>query len=89
MNTIRLSNISLKDFREFLFENGCSKINNNTKGRGGHELWIKKGLTRPITLQTHVDPVPEKVIRSNIKTLGISRTELEGWLIKRHKKKSR
>jgi hypothetical protein len=36
-----------------------------------------------------VDPVPEKVIRSNIKTLGISRTELEGWLIKRHKKKSR
>ena len=37
MNTVRLSNISLKDFKQFLFDSGCSRIANGTKGRGEHE----------------------------------------------------
>lgn len=86
MNTVRLSNISLKDFREFLFEKGCSRIDNGTRGRGGHELWTKQGLMRSITLQTHIDPIPERVVKSNLNTLGVSRKEFEAWILGKHKK---
>ena len=89
MNTVRLSNISLNDFREFLFDIGCSRVNNSTKGRGGHELWTKPGLKRPITLQSHISPVAEKAIRSNLNTLGVSRKEFEAWLLGKHKKHSK
>ena len=44
MNTVRLSNISLKDFRQFLFDTGCSRTASGTKGRGGHEKWEKEGF---------------------------------------------
>lgn len=81
MNTVRMSNIPLADFRRFLFENGCSRISTGTKGRGGHEKWTKPGLKRPITLQTHIDPVPERIVKSNLNTLGISRKEFEKWLL--------
>ena len=37
---------------------------------GGHEIWSKKGLFRPVTFQTHIDPVPEKVVRKILKTIG-------------------
>jgi len=81
MNTVRLSNISLKDFRQFLFDKGCSRTANGTKGRGGHEKWEKNGMTRPITLQTHVDPVPEHIVRNSLRDLGISRKAFESWLL--------
>ena len=84
MNTVRMSNIPLSDFRRFLFDMGCSRVDIGTKGRGGHEKWTKPGLKRPITLQTHIDPVPEKVVRSNLNTLGISRKQLENWLLGKH-----
>jgi hypothetical protein len=84
MNTVRMSNISLSDFRKFLFEQGCSRTESGTKGRGGHEKWAKEGLTRPITLQTHIDPVPEHIVRSNLRTLGVSRKEFEKWLLAQH-----
>lgn len=82
MNTIRLSNISLSVFRSFLFDMGCKRDEKDTKGRGGHERWVKSGLSRPIVLQTHVDPVPEMVIRSNLRTLGLTRKDFENWLLK-------
>lgn len=82
MNRIKLSNIPLKDYMNFLSDMGCSKVADGTKGRGGHEKWIKDGLFRPITLQTHVDPVPEIVVRSNLRTLGLTRKQLEDWLLK-------
>ena len=44
MNTVRLSNIPLKTFREFLFDKGCSRTESGTKGRGGHEKWEKEGV---------------------------------------------
>jgi hypothetical protein len=58
MPTIHLRNISLKLFRVFLIERGCScnRIN------GGHEHWTRHDLLRPITTQTHVDPIPESKI---------------------------
>lgn len=80
MNRIKLSDVSLDDFRRFLFDMGCTRVEQGTRGRGGHEKWVKDGLLRPITLQTHVDPVPEIVIRSNLNTLGLKRKDFENWL---------
>ena len=37
MNRQKLSNISLADFRRYLFEQGCTRVEQGTKGRGGHE----------------------------------------------------
>lgn len=70
MNTQKLSNISLKTFRIFLIKIGCVKVNIQ-KGRGGHEKWIKEGLTRPIVLQTHIDPIPEFIVKNTLQNLGI------------------
>jgi hypothetical protein len=83
MNTVRLSNIALRDFRQFLFDQGCSRTSSGTKGRGGHEKWERKGLTRPITLQTHVDPVPEHIVKNCLRDLGVSRKEFENWLLEK------
>lgn len=87
MNRVKLSNISLADFRTFLFDMGCKREEQGTKGRGGHEKWVKNGLLRPITLQTHIDPIPEMVVRSNLRTLGLIRKDLEEWLLSQSKKK--
>ena len=48
MNRVKLSNIPLEDFRRFLFDMGCTRIEQGTKGRGGHEKWMKEGLLRPL-----------------------------------------
>ena len=81
MNRVKLSNIPLRKYREFLFDQGCNRVDNGQKGRGGHEKWVRKDLLRPITLQSHIDPVPEIVVRSNLSTLGLKRKDLEEWLL--------
>lgn len=81
MNTVRLSNIPLELFRKFLFDMGCAKVESGTKGRGGHEKWTKEGLSRPITLQTHVDPIPEDIVRNSLRTLGVPRKDFEKWFL--------
>jgi hypothetical protein len=79
MNRLKLSNIPLADFRRYLFEEGCERVEQGTKGRGGHEKWTKEGLLRPITLQTHIDPVPELIIRNSLKTLGRTKKDFFEW----------
>ena len=59
MNTFSLSNIPLNKFRTFLFNQGCSRVSTE----GGHEKWTREGLTRPIIIQTHIDPVSELIVR--------------------------
>ena len=71
MNTFSLSNISLAKFRRFLFEAGCTRIGIN----GGHEKWKLAGCTRSLIIQTHIDPVPERIVRSTLKDMQISRTD--------------
>lgn len=66
-----LKNISISDFRKILELLGCSF----SRTRGGHEAWKKQGLTRPIIFQTHVDPVPEMVVKNAIRDLGITREQ--------------
>jgi hypothetical protein len=57
--SIRLSNISLADFRMYLRSVGCERI----RTEGGHEVWFRKGIQRTIVLQTHISPVPERILK--------------------------
>ena len=83
MNTYKLSNVSLAQFRQFLFDVGCSRIS----VEGGHEKWRKDGCLRSVILQTHIDPVPEFIVRNNLRTLGLNRTVFTDWL-KQHDRKN-
>jgi hypothetical protein len=66
-----LKNVSLRDCRKFLIKAGCQ-----TKGTtGGHEHWSRIDLLRPITIQTHIDPVPERIMKQIINALGFDRDE--------------
>lgn len=61
-----LKNIPLKLFRDFLTEQGLKKI----RTHGGHEIWSRKDLLRPVVLQTHISPIPEFIIRNALRTIG-------------------
>jgi len=71
-----LSNISLTDFRKFLEFKELNLIRNS----GGHEVWSHRNLLRPVILQSHIDLVPEFIVRNSLRTIGSSRSELESFL---------
>lgn len=71
MSTHKLSNITISEFREFLQKVGCNKIS----VEGSHEKWARKDLLRPIILQTHKEPIPEFIVKNNLRNLGISKKE--------------
>lgn len=61
-------------------------------GAGGHEKWTHSDLFRPIIIQSHIHPVPERCARNLIKLLGISRDdyhEIMDWKKKVRKEKER
>jgi len=72
MSTFKLSNIPVKEFRKFLERQGL-KIIKDTRGRGGHEKWSKSGMDRPITIQTHIDPVPEFIVKQILRHLKMDK----------------
>lgn len=72
----KLSNITVDEFRSFLLAQGLSCL----RTRGGHEMWAKSGMARPVVLQTHISPIPEFVLRNCLHTLGLSREELLRFL---------
>lgn len=65
----KLSNISIAEYRKFLMSQGCTKI----RISGGHEIWTRADLTRPITFQTHIDPVPERIIKQCFSHLNVDK----------------
>lgn len=71
MNTQKLSNISLGDFRVFLEKVGCKKVSTE----GGHEKWTRKDLERPIILQTHISPVPEFILKNALRSLHLKKRD--------------
>ncbi|MBL7738020.1 MAG: hypothetical protein JNK14_02290 [Chitinophagaceae bacterium] len=75
----KLKNIPLRVFREYLIYCGLNHI----RTKGGHEIWSAKGLTRPVVLQSHIDPVPEFIIKNNLRTIGKQEEHLLEFL-KRH-----
>lgn len=76
MSTKHLRNVPLKLYRDFLTAQGytCNRIS------GGHEHWSRKDLLRPITVQTHVDPVPEFIIKNALKQLDLSKDDFLNWI---------
>ena len=71
-----IKNIKLATFRKFLKHKGLKKIRTS----GGHEVWSHPDLTRPVILQSHIDPIPQFVIASNLRTMKSSKKELIDFL---------
>ena len=67
----KLSNITVKEFRDLLVRLGMQPL----RTAGGHEIWTKPELRRTIVFQTHVEPIPEFVVRNAIRDLGMIRQE--------------
>ena len=67
----KITNLSLQNFRYALKKAGCQKI----RTEGGHEIWAKEGLLRPITFQTHIDPVPARIVMQAIRSLKITKND--------------
>lgn len=76
MSTKHLRNIPLKLFRDFLIDKGC--VCNRTTG--GHEHWTRSDLKRPITIQTHIDPIPEFIIKNALTHLGLTKKDFIDWI---------
>ncbi len=65
--------IPLKKFRKFLKHIGLIKIRENDS----HEIWDYPDgrLLRPVTVEKNYSEVPILHIHTNLKTLGISKSE--------------
>ena len=48
---------------------------------GSHRSYVKPGITRPVVIPTYSE-VPVSIIRTNLKTAGISREEFLALLAK-------
>ena len=71
MSTRKLSNISLAKYQAFLELAGCNLIRTNS----GHDVYTRADLLRPIVPQNHIDPVPERIIKQGLRTLGLTRED--------------
>lgn len=70
--TIRsLKNISLAKFEGFLDLAHCNYISTT----GGHIKYTRCDLRRPIIFQSHVKPIPEFIIKNNLRILGYSKND--------------
>ncbi len=74
--TSAIKNVPLKTFRAFLKHHGLNHI----RSSGGHETWSGKTLTRPVVLQSHIDPVPLFIIKNNLRTMGLTLNDLRKYL---------
>jgi len=71
-----IKNIPLKKLRKFLEANGLQYSHTN----GGHEIWVKEGLSRPIVLQTHIAPVPPHIIKQICRHLNVTNEDLCNYI---------
>ena len=69
----KFGNISLARYRRILARLGLEYV----RTKAGHEMWFRQGLTRNVVFQTHKDPVPEGIVNTNNKTLGLTNKEFE------------
>jgi hypothetical protein len=71
MSTRHLRNISISQLESFLELCQC-KFNKNAKG---HVQYIRADLTRPLTFQNHIDPVPEFIVKNLLRGMGYSKND--------------
>ena len=69
----KYSNISIARFRKILKALGLEQVRTN----GGHDMWFKEGMLRNVVFQTHEEPIPEDIIKNNIRTIGISKADFD------------
>ena len=78
MSTRKLKNVSLADYILFLEKAGCKRIRTNS----GHFIYSRMDLMRPIVVQTHIDPVPEFIIKNALRAMGLSEKDFFDILFK-------
>ncbi len=71
-----LKNIPLKTFRQYLEWKGLKCIRTS----GGHEIWSRSDLTRPVTIQTHITPVPEFIVKQVLRALSVEKNDFEVFM---------
>lgn len=76
----KLKNVSLRLFRQFLTQKGLKCIRTS----GGHEIWAGSSVARPIVLQTHIDPIPEFIVRNSLRTLNVTAEDFYKFKINRN-----
>jgi hypothetical protein len=76
----KLKNIPLKAFRQYLIFKGLKHI----RTKGGHEIWAGTSVKRPVVLQTHIDPVPEFIIRNALRILNATPDDFWNFHINRN-----
>ena len=74
--TPSIKNVSIQEFKSFLIDKGLKHI----RTKAGHEVWSGKELTRPVIIQTHIDPIPLFVIKNNLRTMDSTLKELRDYL---------
>lgn len=67
----RITPVKIRAFRQFLKAIGCTY----SRTEGDHEIWVKKGLLRPIVFPVKDKELTAFFIKNNLKTLGISDDE--------------
>lgn len=66
-----LKNISIAEMRLILKMFGFSLA----RTKGGHETWTKAGIARPVVIQSHVEPIPEFIVKNTLRIMGLSKDE--------------
>lgn len=74
--TLKSGNLSLSTVIKLLERLGCKCIRKDK----GHFKFSRKDLLRPIVLQTHIDPVPQFIVKQIMRTLKISNDQMEDLL---------
>ncbi len=77
--TKRIQNISIREFRSFLSFHGLKNI----RTKGGHEVWAKEDLLRPVIIQTHIDPIPIFIIKNCLRTMNLKLKDLHDYFEKK------
>ncbi len=67
-----LKPIRWQKFEKVLFELGCEFKRQN----GSHRVYSYPDIIRPIIVPAHNTPVPEFIIKNNLRLLGVSTKEL-------------
>jgi len=68
------TNLPLSTVQKILAHEGCNLIRNSK----GHFKYSKQSLLSPIVIQTHIDPVPEFIVKPLMRTLGgLSNKDME------------
>jgi len=71
MSAKHLRNISISKWKAFLELALCKYIGTV----GGHEKWTRSDILRPIIFQTHIDPIPEFIIKNNLRNLNYTKKD--------------